>query len=337
MKKRYLLYTSLLIIFGFSSCDKETIAYEELSSSKDGALIYTAKARGGIKTLQTYAIEEERYLDKDTVTFNAGFGALGLPANAINVTFSIDTKVFDSINAVQEINGDKQYKPFPSDAYTVNTMQLEIPKGEEYSNFSTMVYDPAKFDMENDYLIAFTIKDASGYSINPQVKTVIFRVIEVVIPEPEPDFYNKDGWEVIDVSSEEIAGEGTNGFASNIIDGDDNTYWHSCWSGCDDEQSNYPHFMTVDMKSVKEVNGIQFAQRQSGTRGVDLIEIEASDDNETWSSLGEFNLINSIAPQLVELGEVTTFQYFRITIKSGYNDGGAAFTALGEVSPYILE
>lgn len=337
MNKRYLLYTALFVLFGFYGCDKEEILYEQLTDSKEGALIFTAKARGGIRTLPTFSLEEERFLDKDTLMFNAGFGALGLPANAIKVTFSLDNNAFDSINAIRQINGQKLYKPFPSDAYSISDMELTIPKGKAYSNFSTMIYDPEKFEMENNYLIALTITDASGYSINPEVKTAIFSVSEVIIPEPEPDFYAKDGWEVIDVSSEEVAGEGSNGFASNIIDGNVDTYWHSCWYGCSEEQSVYPHSMTVDMKAIKEVEGIQFAQRQSGSRGINLIEIEVSADNADWRSLGEFNLTNVTAPQLVEFEEVEAFQYFRIIVKSGYDDGGAAFTALGEVSPYIMD
>ena len=37
---------------------------------------------------------------------------------------------------------------------------------------------------------------------------------------------DKKGWTVIEKSSEETSGEGTNGRAQQIVDGDDNTYWH---------------------------------------------------------------------------------------------------------------
>lgn len=337
MKKRYLLYTLLLLVFGFYSCEEDNTAFEELTDSKEGALVYTAKARGGIRTLETFSIEDEKYLEKDTLMFNAGFGALGLPANNIDVTFSMDNEAFDSINAIREVNAEEKYKLFPEDAYEISSMEVTIPKGEEYSNSSTITYEPEKFDMDSNYLLALTITDASGYTINPKVKTMIFSVSEVVIPEPEPDFYNKDSWEVIDYSTEESAGEGANGFASLIIDGDADTYWHSCWSGCTEEESNYPHFISVNMGSAEDISGLQFAQRQAGTRGVNLIEIEVSDNNEEWRSLGEFNLLNITAPQLVEFEELENFQYFRIIMKSGYDDGGAAFLALGEVSSYILE
>lgn len=337
MKKRYLLYTLLVLAFSFHSCEEDNTAFEELTDSKEGALIYTAKARDGIQTLKTFSIEDEKFLKEDTIMFNAAFGGLGLPAKNIDVAFVLDNEAFDSINNIREINAEPKFKPFPENAYEISAMEVTIPKGEEYSNFSTITYDPEKFDINTNYLMALTITDASGYTVNPEVKTLFFSVSEVVIPEPEPDFYTKDNWEVIDFSTEESAGEGSNGFASLILDGDKDTYWHSCWSGCTEEESNYAHHITVDMKEVNEVNGLEFFQRQSGTRGVNLIEIEISDDNETWTSLGEFNLLNITAGQRIEFEELESFQYFNIIIKSGHDDGGAAFNALGEINAYILE
>lgn len=335
MKKRYLLY-AILVVFGLYSCEKDA-DYKELSDSKKGAFVYTAKARNGIQKLKTFSIEEGKYLPQDTVSFNAAIGALGLPASDIDVTFSVNNRVLDSINAIREINGQKKYQPFPEDSYSISSMKLTIPKGQEYSNLSTLIYNPEKFATDTNYLIAISITDASGYAINPQVKTVIYVVSEVIIPPPAPNYYVKSSWKVIDFTTEESTGEGTDGFAALIIDGDIDTYWHSCWETCTDIQSNYPHSITVDMKAANKVNGIEFAQRQSGSRAVKLIELVVSDDNVNWRTLGEFTLLNIIAPQLVEFKNLETFQYFKIIVKSGYHDDGAAFVALGEVSPYILK
>lgn len=337
MKKRYSLIILLLAVLGFYACQGDDTPYDELTDSKEGAQIYTAKARGGIQSLETYSLEEEKYLEKDTIMFNAGFGALGLPASDINVSFSLDQQALDSVNAIRELNDESLYLPFPQDAYEISSLELTIPSGKEYSNFSTIIYDPSKFDLNHNYLMALTITDASGYSINPEVKSIFFSVSEVIIPEPGPVFYDKDTWEVIDFSSQEAVGEGSNGLASLIIDGNPDTYWHSCWSDCNPDQSVYPHHITVDMKQVNPVNGLEIFQRQAGTRGVELIEVEVSDNNETWRSLGEFNLLNIVPGQRVEFEQAESFRYFKITIKSGFDDGGAAFTALGEVNLYLLE
>jgi hypothetical protein len=335
MKKRYLIYTTLALLFGLYSCEKDTVSYEELTDSKTGALVYSAKAINGIQKLKTFSFVDDAFLPEGTVSFNAGIGSLGLPASDIDVTFSINNSVLDSINDVRELNGQKKYKPFPEESYTISNLKLSIPKGQEYSNSATLVYNPEKFAKDSDYLIAFSIVDASGYAINGKVKTVIYAVSEVI---GTPELVLKTGWEVINISSQESGGEGpTSGYAKAIIDGDASTFWHSCWSTCTTVARNYPHSMTVDMKTANKVHGIEFMQRQSGTRGVKGIELQVSDDNVNWRTLGDFTLQNVIAPQLVPFLKMETIRYFKIIIKSGYSDGGAANVALGEVSPYVLK
>lgn len=66
---------------------------------------------------------------------------------------------------------------------------------------------------------------------------------------------DKKGWTVIEKSSEETSGEGTNGRAQQIVDGDDNTYWHPQWSG---GSATLPHTLVVDMQTVNSVGGFQF-------------------------------------------------------------------------------
>ncbi|WP_413997894.1 BT_3987 domain-containing protein [Flavobacterium sp. W1B] len=333
MKKRYLLYTTLLLVFGLYSCEKDTPSYEKLSDSKEGALVYTAKARNGIQTLKTFSFEEDMYLPQDTVSFNAAIGSLGLPASDIDVTYSINNRALDSINVIRELNGQKKYKPFPEDAYTISSLKLTIPKGKEYSNSLELVYNPEKFEKDSNYLIAFSIVDASGYTINPEVKTVIYAVTEAI---GVPSNYTKTNWAVINFSTQESTGEGTNGFASLIIDGKLDTFWHSCWTCA--TAPTFPHSITVDMKNAQKVNGIEFAQRQPGAaRAVKLIELEVSDDNVNWRTLGEFTLGSGAAPQSVAFQKLETFRYFKTIIKTGYNDGGAGYTALSEVSPYVLK
>ncbi len=66
---------------------------------------------------------------------------------------------------------------------------------------------------------------------------------------------DKKGWTVIEKSSEETSGEGTNGRAQQIVDGDDNTYWHPQWRG---GSATLPHTLVVDMQTVNSVGGFQF-------------------------------------------------------------------------------
>lgn len=325
----------VLALVGFVSCE-ETPIYEELSTATDNVQLFISKAER-IQTLTSYSLEEMAATNNDTVAFNVGYGGLSLPANPIDINLTINNEVIDSLNISRQLNGQKEYIPFPTNAYDLSTTTVSIPKGEMYSNFVYLNYYPKEFDVDQNYLLAVEIETPSDYALNPDRSIILFEVQEVIIPDPEPQYYQKDTWKVIDFNSEEDEGEGANGFASLIIDGDINTYWHSCWLGCTAEEGSYPYYITVDMTDELPINGIEFAQRQSGTRGVNLIEIEVSTDNSEWVSLGEFNLPNTIQSYLLEFEEEHTFRYFRTTIKSGHDDGGAAAVALGEVSPYILE
>lgn len=321
---------SLLIIL---SCE-ETPVYEELTSSPEGVQLFISKAER-IHTLPTYSLDEMDFTEEDTITFNVGYGGLKLPENSIDINIKVNNQTIDSLNSAREINGENQYFPFPENAYNLSTSTVTIPKGETYSNIVDLIFYPENFEIEKNYLLALEIETPTDYELNPNKKIILFEVQEVIIPEPEPEYYNKENWEIISFTSEEDIGEGENGFAHNIIDGDINSFWHSCWLDCSTEESNYPHEITLDTKEVLNIDGFEFHQRQSGTRAIKELEILVSNDNVQWESLGEFTLLNIVAPQTIELEESKSFRYFKLVTKSAYD--GTNFSALGEVSLYILE
>ena len=51
------------------------------------------------------------------------------------------------------------------------------------------------------------------------------KIVSVLTP------HTKDTWKVSYFSSQEVSGEGTNGRANLLIDGDPNTFWSSQWVG----------------------------------------------------------------------------------------------------------
>lgn len=317
----------------FVSCEPETPPYEQLTSSKEGAQVFIAKSLQGVHQLETFAIKDGEVViaDHDTIVFNVGYGDLQLPANDIAIVLSKNTKVMDSLNAIRAITGEKLFIPFPENAFNVSDLKVVIPAGGEYSNYVKFSYDSQILSTDNNYLIAFSITDASGYAISAPNRTIIFTA-SFDIPEKKPVPLDKSGWAVIDFSSEEGPGEGTNGFASLIIDGDPETYWHSCWT-CGTVET--PHYLTVDMKSEMEVEGLQFYQRQSGTRTIKGFELLISKDKQEWTSLGDFELGDNTTPQNIEFAEAKNFRYFKIVVNSVYD--GSSFAALGEVSPYVVE
>jgi len=138
----------------------------------------------------------------------------------------------------------------------------------------------------------------------------------------DPDWENK--WLVVGYSSQETAGE--NGRASNLVDGNAATYWHSRWSTNPD---TYPHFVSIDMKESKLINGFALTQR-NGSRKVKDIEIQVSSDNLNWSSVGDYALTESTTAQQVTLASAVSARYFKLIFKSGFD--GTGFAAMAEVS-----
>ncbi|MFD1770351.1 M60 family metallopeptidase [Sphingobacterium suaedae] len=153
------------------------------------------------------------------------------------------------------------------------------------------------------------------------------------LPEPaddlstktdDPDWENK--WLVIGYSSQETAAE--NGRASNLIDGDVNTYWHSSWSS---NPGAYPHFVSVDMKKSTAVHGFTLTQR-NGQRKVKDVEIQISSDNTNWSSIGDYVLQDHANSQTITLPAVQSFRYFKLIFKTGFD--GTPYAAMAEVAVF---
>ncbi|MBZ4189074.1 M60 family metallopeptidase [Niabella beijingensis] len=145
----------------------------------------------------------------------------------------------------------------------------------------------------------------------------------------------RTGW-TITANSEEAVGEGgTNGKVATLLDGDLTTFWHSQWY---DGTAEPPYVITVDMKSVQSIIGIQIAQRQSGSgtsRPVKHIRVEVSSDGSSWTETGSspFTLQNIQGLQNLFFPNYVSARYFRITIPSmADNYGGDEFSALSELN-----
>ncbi len=141
-----------------------------------------------------------------------------------------------------------------------------------------------------------------------------------VIEFGDQENFDRTNWRVIDFSSEE-----NNEFASHVLDGDANTFWHSRWS---QDATTYPHYLTIDMTDILEVSGFSFLQRD-GMRKVKDIEILVSNDNTQWESMGDFQLKEINTLHHVYLSNKASFRYFKIVAKSAFD--GQQFAAMAEI------
>ncbi|MBP6023856.1 discoidin domain-containing protein [Ferruginibacter sp.] len=140
---------------------------------------------------------------------------------------------------------------------------------------------------------------------------------------------SKTGWTVASFSSEETSGEGTNGRAIQLIDGNAATYWHSRWTS---SATSYPHEFIIDMGSTKTVNGLSVTQRGGLNRAIKNAELFTSTDGVNFTSVSSYVFANSNGVQYFDFAAPRSFRYFKIVASSAWD--GMQFAALAEVGMY---
>ncbi|WP_215223145.1 discoidin domain-containing protein [Echinicola shivajiensis] len=259
------------------------------------------------------------------LVFGAAYGSPDILGMDMEIQFELAPEMVAEFN--QENGTD--YEMIPEGAYELSGDRASIISGEMQSQSLKVWVNPGKgFDFETQYLLPVTIKSVqSDLPINEALRTTYFLV------DANPPIYeafDRSQWNVFDVSSEEVSGEGeNNGHAKHALDGDIETFWHTQWQGA---SPGLPHIITVDMGESKFVNGFSFVQRQNrGTGNVNELFVELSEDGENWTSVELFpgNLPNDNNNNPVFVKIPQNARYFRVTITSTYGDTN--FTHLAEI------
>ncbi|QFQ12475.1 PKD domain-containing protein [Pseudoprevotella muciniphila] len=128
-------------------------------------------------------------------------------------------------------------------------------------------------------------------------------------------------------SDEEVSRE--NRSASNIIDNNTNTFWHSQWY---DATAGYPHFFQFSREQMDTIESIKlYTYRDGDIYYPNTMNVEVSDDNETWTTLESGIYFPNRSTVGVILDQPITQKYFRLTFTSGSN---GAFMMLNELYLY---
>jgi hypothetical protein len=134
----------------------------------------------------------------------------------------------------------------------------------------------------------------------------------------------KDKWKLLYFDSEN---PGTGGYASNTIDGDESTYWHTQWQG---GTPPYPHELQVDLGDIYMVHSFTYLPRQDGGSNGTIkdYELYVSEDRANWGdavSSGSFE--SNTTPKIVKLDEPVAGKYFKFKALSEINDNPWASAA----------
>ncbi|RLK58325.1 galactose oxidase [Actinokineospora cianjurensis] len=132
----------------------------------------------------------------------------------------------------------------------------------------------------------------------------------------------RTGWTAV-ASDEETVSE--NGRASNVLDGNGRTIWHSRYS----TTTPLPHWITIDMKSARSVAGISVIPRgDDGNGNIGQYQVHVSNDGVTFGALqADGTWPDSSNVQTAMFGATVTARYVRLTALSEARNRGPWTTA----------
>jgi len=107
---------------------------------------------------------------------------------------------------------------------------------------------------------------------------------------------NRSNW-TVSADSQETAGE--NGSATNILDNNPNTIWHTEWYR---QSPSHPHQLDIDLGSAYKLSGFKYLPRQNGQNGrIKEYQFFVSQDNSNWIQVATGTFPNSHEEQTVTI------------------------------------
>jgi len=317
---------ALMLCSFFLKCSQEKTAFDKLLGPDDGGLVYLTQA--GMGSTATLSVFPPQDVSKKII--NACFGGFGVPKDDITVNFEVDQKGIDSLNAFQTNQGKPPYSAYPAESFSVNQMSVTIPAGQSCSSdYVVFTYYPKLLSTTQDYITALRIKEASGgYKINKQVSSVFLMVSKLAPARVAAASLSAT------TDCEEPSESAPNGLAAAAVDGKNDTFWHSTWNA--NPMPPYPHWLLVNMSSIRYITKIGLVRRQGDERGFKTFHLEASADGVTWVNVitaGDMDAATDAEQNFLFL--TVKCQYLKLTMTESAVGENYAF--LAEFIPYELK
>src|SRR5256714_1819704 len=134
---------------------------------------------------------------------------------------------------------------------------------------------------------------------------------------------------VVSVDSQELVGE--NGAATNAMDGNPATFWHTEWF---QQTPPLPHTLVLDLGGQYQVDGWRYLPRQDGTPNGTIAgyEFYVSADGTTWGSAVAAGTLAADSTEKTVHFTATSGRYVRLVALSEIN--GQAWTSAADLSVF---
>lgn len=277
----------------------------------------------------------------DVVMPTVGFKTPGLnlteyttgkvPAIENNISFTLDTKknnwdiacLFEVdeayVSSYNEANRTS-FQVLPPNLYSfTDQVSLATPSIEEKLKI-TVQGDQLP---TGDYMLPIQLKSISKFEID-QKKALYLMAVRIMSPK-----LDRANW-TAEANTEEKAKEGTNGFAKCVLDGSDDSFWHSEWSG--PTKPALPHWLIIDTQAKHTFTQFSLVRRNDSNY-TKAGKFYVSSDKQSWTEVGSFFMKEENGEQIYSVTP-TTGRYYKIEMTESRN--GDKCNTLAEVYAYGL-
>jgi hypothetical protein len=325
-KKQFKLFFVLLGLIGstfwYGCKDDVDLPYQPIDSYTN---VYMPQ---GVNGPVTMALKVKDNLIQ-TAVYGAVYGGYGVPDADIPVSFAVNNALVAAYNSINKTN----YEILPAGSYSLSALNSVIPQGKTGSEPLKVIFKTkgeGAMDAFKNYLLPITVSSPTVL-VKESLKTVYYIVRALPDLADYPNF-DRTKFSVIGFSSQEANGEGpNNGRAVFVLDGDNNTFWHSQWQGT---PAAPPHYLLIDMGEVKTFHGLSFLARQGDQNGKpNEVNLQISTDNVIWTDAGNTTLLNNknLQPVFFESAFNKQARYLKVTVNSSY---GASVTHIAELNAF---
>lgn len=223
----------------------------------------------------------------------------------------VEPQAVDAYNAA---NGTT-YKLLPEAAYKLHPESQRIKKDLNEGSYQYDILKSGLVDGDTnlfgEYLLPLRITSVSNNKINPDASLFMARVSFL------PENLDRTGWEVIECSSEQ---PDDGGGKDAVLDGNNDTFWHSQWKDTGGGLPPLPHHIIIDMQKEYDVMALEVVRRTNSTDAKKIV-LELSLDNITYqqAAMMDFGPITNTAGSMNSNITTTKARYLKCTVTESNN------------------